>query len=118
MTAGPGDDEIACGEDAAASEPAASAGEQQRQDAGAGGIACSSDRVIADVPESAEGTTAFFVFSHVNRAWVRDELLRQGGDSKLGHVAKAIGVLWRACSDDVKKRYADKALQVRRCVSK
>jgi HMG (high mobility group) box len=68
------------------------------------------------VPDGAQGTTAFFLFSSVHRDRVKHAVqasLLDGDKATIGMVGKRIGQLWKSCSDEVKAAYAAAAKEVR-----
>jgi hypothetical protein len=68
-----------------------------------------------EVPEGAQGQTAFFLFSNVHRDRVKAAIASKcEGDGKvtIGQIGKKIGELWKLCSDEVKSRYAVRAKEV------
>lgn len=69
------------------------------------------------VPEGAQGTTAFFLFSNVHRSRVKSHLqasVQEGQKVTIGAVGKAIGALWGRCSEATKAAYTEAAKLVRR----
>jgi hypothetical protein len=68
------------------------------------------------VPDGAQGSTAFFLFSNVHRDRVMQHVqksLPQGVKATIGMVGKQIGHLWRQCSAEVKAAYTAAAKDVR-----
>lgn len=104
-----------------AEEPGRDAAEASTSHAVEGVAAATADDVavpiVETVPEGAQGTTAFFLFSNVHRDAVKQALQAgapEGEKVSVGTVAKQIGAMWKRCSDDVKAGYAAAAKAVRR----
>ncbi len=55
--------------------------------------------------------SAYFIFSGERRQVIKDELLKDKETVSMGEVAKAIGVAWKALSDEERQRYQDMAAE-------
>lgn len=89
--------------------------DKARAEAGSAAEASTSDAAEC-VAQPGGGTTAFFVFSAVHRVTVREELQAQseeGAKVKIGDIAKRIGELWRALSEEERAVYVKQAAEVR-----
>jgi hypothetical protein len=104
------DAEMVAGEQPAVSPPNADADMAAGEQPSFQGIT-----IATTPPGSAQGVTAYFLFSNVHREQVKAALkadLPESSKVTIGMVGKKVGELWKQCSDEVKQAYAEKAKAV------